>query len=191
MRPVNSMEVINIQKTGSFILPCVKYLKRLFSAAGARPNMKKTNKSKTNTPLYFAQHTINKREGWLGKRKMYFPSFLVRDDRPRVAARRYHHGDESPALRRFLLILVSETRVWTSWGLLSQRGLWFAPQRALQGSRLAIRCCYFNIYLSFLQLHILFIPSLPPHPSPPPRRSIHCRRNHAFLPMFISFFSLK
>lgn len=107
------------------------------------------DKYKTNIPLYFAQCTINKHEGWLGKRKMYFPSLLVRDDRPRVAAGRYCHGDESLALRRFLLILVSETRVWTSWGLLSRRGLWFAAQRTLQGSQVAIRCCYLNISLSF------------------------------------------
>lgn len=103
------------------------------------------DKNKTDTPLYFAQCVINKREGWLGKRKMYFHIFLAWDERARVAARRYCHGDESLALHRFLLILVSETRVLTSWGLLSRRGLC-----TLQGSEVAIGCCCFNIFfLSF------------------------------------------
>lgn len=112
---------------------------------------RRKKQTKTNISLYFAQCMINKCEGRL---KMYFPSFLVQDDRPRVTARRYCHGDASPALHCFLLILVSETRIWISWGLFSRRGLWSAPQRALQGSQVAIRCCYFHTFLLFLLLHV-------------------------------------
>lgn len=172
-----------MQKTACFILHCVKYLKHPCSAARDMNTHTRTHtQKKTNSLLFFCAGHDQYVWRMTWERIMYFRSFLARDDRLESPGRRYCHGDHSESLSLFL-ILVSETRVWTSSGLSGPGEDFDSHPSALSWEA---DSPLFVVYYSSLLFSYLSCAWDETVSAANDRFTGHTRSR--FLPMFISFF---